>query len=249
MIRNGVLCQHILEREDFQGFRESPVFVAQTILRAAENDRLPESRRAGAETTIAQRSDSKAASSSFHEKEDQMTNNTNAPRKIGYARVSKADQHLDLQIIALKDAGCDRIYADHGVSGTKRHRPEFDKALKALRPDDILVVWKLDRMSRSLRDLVDLMEELRTRQCHFECLSDKIDTTSAMGQFTFHIMAALAELERSLISERTKAGLEAARQRGVKLGRPQKSRFKARHLIAPHKHRATLAHRFYKEAA
>ena len=155
-----------------------------------------------------------------------MTKPARTPRKIGYARVSTPEQRLDLQLEALRQAGCDAIYADHGVSGAKRSRPEFDQAIAALGQGDTLVVWKLDRMSRSLRDLVDIMELLRTRGCHFECITDRIDTTSAMGQFTFHIMAAMAELERSLISERTKAGLAEARRRGQGLGRPRVSRWR-----------------------
>lgn len=146
------------------------------------------------------------------------------PRRIGYARVSTEGQNLDLQLDALRKAGCDLVYADHGVSGMKASRPEFDKAMAALHAGDTLVVWKLDRMSRSLRHLVDIVEELRQRGCQFECITDAIDTSSAMGQFTFHIMAAMAQLERSLISERTLAGLDAARARGQRLGRPAGSK-------------------------
>ena len=144
------------------------------------------------------------------------------PRRIGYARVSTEGQNLDLQLNALREARCDLIFADHGVSGVKTRRPEFDKAMAMLGAGDTLVVWKLDRMSRSLRHLVDIVEGLRLRGCQFECITDAIDTSSAMGQFTFHIMAAMAELERSLISERTLAGLAAARARGQRLGRPKK---------------------------
>lgn len=162
-----------------------------------------------------------------------MTQASREPRKIGYARVSTREQNLDLQLQALREAGCARIYADHGISGAKRHRLEFDRALKSLRAGDVLVVWKLDRMSRSLRDLVDIMELLRRKGAHFECITDRIDTTSAMGQFTFHIMAAMAELERSLISERTKAGLEAARRRGSRLGRPPSPRCSCSNLVWP----------------
>ncbi|MCJ2187887.1 recombinase family protein [Novosphingobium beihaiensis] len=144
---------------------------------------------------------------------------------IGYARVSKIDQNLDLQLDALRAEGCEAIYADHGVSGAKRKRPEFDKALNALRAGDTLVVWKLDRMSRSLRDLLDIVEEIHGRDAHFKCITDQIDTTNPMGEFFFHILASLAHFERRLISERTKAGLEAARKRGVRLGRPPRDRW------------------------
>ncbi len=149
-----------------------------------------------------------------------MTTKTNAPRKIGYARVSTADQRLDLQLDALREAGCDPIFADEGLSGAKRNRLEFDRAIAALREHDTLVVWKIDRMSRSLRHLVDIMDELTKRGCHFESLTDKIDTSTPMGLFTYNLLGSIAQLERSLISERTKAGLSAARKRGVRLGRP-----------------------------
>lgn len=165
------------------------------------------------------------------------------PRRIGYARVSTEGQRLDLQVTALEQAGCDHIFADHGVTGARRNRPEFDKAMAMLAAGDTLVIWKLDRMSRSLRHLVDIVEELRLRGCHFECVTDAIDTSSAMGQFTFHIMAAMAELERSLISERTLAGLAAARARGQRLGRPKKGH--RRHLRTRLGHRTMrLAERF-----
>jgi DNA invertase Pin-like site-specific DNA recombinase len=144
------------------------------------------------------------------------------PRRIGYVRVSKEDQRLSLQLDALHAARCDVIYMDHGVSGMKARRPEFDKAIDGLRRGDTIVVWKLDRMGRSLRHLVDVMQLIEGRGAHFECITDAIDTSTAMGKFFFHVMAALAELERELISERTRAGLEAARARGKRLGRPKK---------------------------
>lgn len=144
------------------------------------------------------------------------------PRRIGYIRVSKDDQRLSLQLDAMRRARCDLIFPEHGVSGAKGKRPEFDKAMAALRPGDTLVVWKLDRMGRSLRHLVDVMQAIEARGAHFECITDAIDTSTAMGKFFFHVMAALAQLERELISERTRAGLEAARARGKRLGRPKK---------------------------
>ncbi|MEH6717111.1 recombinase family protein [Parasphingorhabdus flavimaris] len=142
-------------------------------------------------------------------------------RKIGYARVSCAEQRLDLQLNALKKHGCDKVYADHGLSGARKKRPELDAALSALVEGDSLVVWKLDRISRSIRDLFTITDDLNNRGCSFESLTDNIDTSSAMGEFFFHVLAAISQLERGIISERTKAGLEAARQRGVRLGRPR----------------------------
>lgn len=141
------------------------------------------------------------------------------PRKIGYARVSTPDQCLDLQIDALRKAGCDTIFADHGVSGGTRHRPELDRALAMLRAGDQLVVWKLDRLGRSLAHLIEILDALKSGSVHFESLTEKIDTTSIYGEFIFHMIAAMAQMERKLISERTRAGLDAARKRGSKLGR------------------------------
>ena len=141
--------------------------------------------------------------------------------KVGYARVSTEEQFLDLQIAALKDAGCDTIFSDHGVSGTRRDRRGLNDALVHLARGDTLVVWRLDRLGRSLSQLVVLMNGLRDREVHFVSLNESIDTDSPTGMFMFHMIAALAEFERSLISERTKAGLAAARNRGSKLGRPR----------------------------
>lgn len=144
-----------------------------------------------------------------------------SPRKIGYARVSTAEQRLDLQLDALRAAGCDPIYADHGISSIRR-RPELEKALAALCPGDMLVVWQLDRLGRSMHDLLAKVSYIRERGCHITCTAEPIDTTSPMGECFFHISAAFAHLERRIISERTKAGLEAARARGQRLGRPKK---------------------------
>lgn len=141
------------------------------------------------------------------------------PRKIGYARVSTADQCLAMQMDALKAAGCHRIFADHGASGACRHRPKLDRALAVLEPGDQLVVWKLDRLGRSLPHLIETLGGLSERGIHFESLTEKIDTTSIYGEFIFHIIGAMAQMERRLISERTRAGMEAARRRGKKLGR------------------------------
>ena len=139
--------------------------------------------------------------------------------RIGYARVSTLDQTLALQRDALKEAGCDKIFADHGVSGTATARPGLARAMKALKPGDTLVVWKLDRLGRSLSHLVQIVSQLGARGVNFRSLSDPIDTESAGGRLVLHMMGALAEFERSLIIERTRAGLAAAKKRGQKLGR------------------------------
>ncbi len=141
--------------------------------------------------------------------------------KIGYARVSTEEQNLDLQHDKLYAAGCDRIFDDRGVSGAVADRPGLTAALDHIGKGDVLVVWKLDRLGRSLSFLISLIEELRERGADFHSLSDGIDTTTAGGQLVFHIMGALAEFERALIVERTKAGMEAAKQRGKHLGRPR----------------------------
>lgn len=140
--------------------------------------------------------------------------------KIGYARVSTEDQKIDLQMQALQKAGCDKIYTDHGISGRIFERPGLDDALAFLGPDDTLVVWRLDRLGRSLMQLVELMDWLGKRDIHFHSLTENIDTASSGGRLLFHMMAALSEFERNLISERTRAGMEAARQNGRRLGRP-----------------------------
>ncbi|KAA0695420.1 recombinase family protein [Neorhizobium sp. P12A] len=139
--------------------------------------------------------------------------------KIGYARVSTADQSLDLQKNALLGAGCSRIFEDHGISGTHSRRRGLDSTLRALRRGDILVVWRLDRLGRSLRHLISVIDKLQRRGVAFLSLTENIDTLSAGGRLIFHIFAAIAEFERSLIRERTKAGIEAARARGKCLGR------------------------------
>lgn len=139
--------------------------------------------------------------------------------KIGYARVSTEDQNLDLQIAALKRAGCSRLFSDHGISGSQFARPGLKSAMEALVPGDTLVVWRLDRLGRTLRKLVELIDELGTRDIEFMSLNECINTTSSGGVLVFHVMAALAQFERSLISERTRAGMAAARARGQQLGR------------------------------
>ena len=141
--------------------------------------------------------------------------------KIGYIRVSTDDQNLHLQRDALKKAGCDKIVADKGVSGSSTKREGLDRAIRQIRKGDILVVWKLDRLGRSLKHLIELIETLRERGVGFQSLSDGINTTTAGGKLVFHIMGSLAEFERSLIIERTKAGLTAAKRSGKYPGRPK----------------------------
>jgi DNA invertase Pin-like site-specific DNA recombinase len=140
--------------------------------------------------------------------------------RIGYARVSSDEQNLALQGDALAAVGCESVFEDDGVSGTAMRRPGLAKALAALDDGDALVVWRLDRLGRSLSHLVTLVADLQKRGCGFVSLTEAIDTTSATGKFNFHLFAALAEFERSLLIERTKAGMAAARRRGRHLGRP-----------------------------
>jgi DNA invertase Pin-like site-specific DNA recombinase len=139
--------------------------------------------------------------------------------RIGYARVSTDEQSLSLQENSLRHAGCSRIYADKGVSGTEFKRPGLDQALRCLKSGDTLVVWRLDRLGRSLPKLVELVTSLEERAVRFESLTEAISTESPGGTLIFHMMAALAQFERALISERTKAGLAAAKQKGIVLGR------------------------------
>ncbi len=141
--------------------------------------------------------------------------------KIGYARVSTADQNLDLQTDALKQAGCEKIFADHGVSGAKAERPGLDKALDQIRKGDTLVIWKLDRLGRSLSHLLSIVEDLKQRGADFASVQDGFDTASASGKMVFSVIGAMAEYERNLMRERTMAGLAAARARGRMGGRPK----------------------------
>ncbi len=140
--------------------------------------------------------------------------------KIGYARVSTKDQNLDRQIDSLTAAGCEKIFSDK-LSGAKFDRPELNLLKAQLRPGDIVVIDKLDRLGRSLKDLITIVSEFEANGISFVSLQDNIDTTTASGKLIFHIFASLAEFERSLISERTKAGLTAARARGRLGGRPK----------------------------
>ena len=148
---------------------------------------------------------------------------TNTPKLIGYARVSTNTQELRLQLDALKSAGITKadIFTDK-ISGSKTERPGLDRCLQALQPGDTLLVWRLDRLGRSLRHLVDLVENLRQRGIGFKSICDgAIDTTTASGELIFNVFASLAQFERRLIQERTKAGLAAARARGRNGGRPR----------------------------
>jgi DNA invertase Pin-like site-specific DNA recombinase len=138
---------------------------------------------------------------------------------IGYARVSTDDQNADLQRDALKKAGCIKVFTDK-ASGSLASRPQLDRMLDQLRPDDVVVVWRLDRLGRSLKNLIALVEDLAEKGVGFRSLSESIDTTTASGKLFFSVMGALAEFERDLIRERTNAGLAAARARGRVGGRP-----------------------------
>lgn len=142
-------------------------------------------------------------------------------QRIGYARVSTDDQHLDLQRDALTRAGCSAIY-EEAASGKSAARPELEQCRKALRAGDTLVVWRLDRLGRSLPDLVQIVADLERQGVGFESLTERIETGSAAGRLVFHVFAALAEFERGLIRERTQAGLAAARARGRAGGRRPK---------------------------
>lgn len=137
---------------------------------------------------------------------------------VGYARVSTQDQNPELQLDALRAAGCEQVFSEK-ASGALKDRPELTACLRTLRKGDSLVVWKLDRLARSLKDLVELMQDLDQRGVGFRSLTETIDTTNAGGRLVFHVFGALAEFERSLIRERTLAGLAAARARGRRGGR------------------------------
>lgn len=140
---------------------------------------------------------------------------------IGYARVSTSEQNLDLQLDALKQAGCEMFF-DDTTSGANSERPGLSQALAYLREGDVLVVWKLDRLGRSLRHLIETVSALDDRKVGFKSLRENFDTTTSGGRLVFHLFGALAEFERELIRERVTAGLTAARARGRKGGRPRK---------------------------
>lgn len=139
---------------------------------------------------------------------------------IGYARVSTQDQDTEMQRVALAEAGCEKVFTEK-ASGARRDRPELASALQYVRKGDTIVVWKLDRLARSLRQLIETVEELEVRGVGLRSLTESIDTTTNGGKLVFHLFAALAEFERGLIRERTFAGLAAARARGRIGGRPR----------------------------
>ena len=139
---------------------------------------------------------------------------------IGYARVSTQDQNPELQLDALKKAGCEKVFVEK-ASGAQRERPELQAALQYMRKGDILVVWKLDRLARSLKQLIETVENMEERGIGFRSLTEAIDTITSGGRLVFHIFGALAEFERSIIRERTLAGLASARARGRLGGRPR----------------------------
>ena len=158
---------------------------------------------------------------------------------LGYARVSTNDQNLDLQLDALRLHGCERFFSDV-VSGAKASRPGLDEMLKNAREDDVIVIWKLDRLGRSLKHLVELVAELNERKIGLKSLNDPIDTTTAQGRLVFNIFASLAEFEREIIRERTNAGLAAARARGRTGGRKPG-------LSEDAQRKARIAESYYKE--
>ncbi|MGC0249818.1 recombinase family protein [Pseudactinotalea sp. Z1748] len=139
---------------------------------------------------------------------------------LGYARVSTLEQHPEPQIRALEGAGCLRVYTDHGVSGMQANRPQLEKLLENARAGDELVVWKLDRLGRSTRQLLELVDSLESRGIHFRSLTEGVATTGPMGKAMLTVMSAFAQLERDQLAERTRAGLAAAAARGRKGGRP-----------------------------
>lgn len=141
---------------------------------------------------------------------------------IGYARVSTTDQNLELQLDALTKAGAARTFSDQGVSGTKTERPQLTAALDHLREGDVLTVWKLDRLGRNTRHVLEIIEDLQARGVGFRSLTENIDTTGPMGRAMLTIMAAFVQLERDTIVERTRAGLAVAAQNNRKGGRPRR---------------------------
>ncbi len=154
---------------------------------------------------------------------------------VGYARVSTDDQTLALQLDALQEVGCETVFRDT-ISGAKTERPGLTKALEHVRSGDMLVVWRLDRLGRSLSHLIELIQTLEGRGVGFKSLTEQIDTTTSGGKLIFHIFGALAEFERNLIRERTMAGLQAARARGRKGGRPKKPNTDTKIVMAKRLH-------------
>lgn len=168
-----------------------------------------------------------------------MKENEKMTRIIGYARVSRNEQELNLQLDALEKAGCkkDKIFVDK-ISGAKTERPGLEKCLAEIQPGDTLLVWRLDRLGRSMPHLVSLIEDLRSRNIGFKSICDgAIDTTTASGEFVFNIFSSLAQFERRLIQERTIAGLEAARARGRNGGRKKVEATNPKVIMAKNMHK------------
>lgn len=140
---------------------------------------------------------------------------------IGYARVSTDEQSLDLQRDALEEAGCDQIFEDAGVSAVAKHRRGFEQALSTLRAGDTFMIWKTDRAFRSMRHAIDTLEHFEKIEVSFIALTEQMDTTTPMGKCMYHVRNAFSAMERDLLSERTKAGMEAARKRGKQAWTPQ----------------------------
>jgi DNA invertase Pin-like site-specific DNA recombinase len=165
--------------------------------------------------------------------------------KFGYARVSTDEQTPALQLAALRNAGCKAIFKDDGLSGATAKRPALLRCLKKLGHGDTLIVWKLDRLGRSLRDLITMLDDLKQRGVKFRSLTEAIDTDTPTGRAMWQMIGVLAELERSLITERTRAGVKAAKRRGVKFGRKRKLTAQqighARRLIDAGERRAEVA--------
>lgn len=159
--------------------------------------------------------------------------------KFGYARVSTKSQDLNLQLDALDKEGCKDIFKEK-ISGVSKERPQLDELIKFLRKGDVVVIYKLDRLGRSLNDLIKIVSRIQEKGAGLKSLNDHIDTTTPTGKLTFHLFAALAEFERDIIRQRTKAGLEAARARGRVGGRPKGLSKKA-------KDKAIIAEQLYKE--
>lgn len=145
---------------------------------------------------------------------------TRKPQTVGYARVSTDDQTTALQLAALEGAGCSYVWEDSGLSGVARKRPGLEKALRSLQAGDVLVVWRLDRLGRSLKDLIEIVNQIKEKGAGFRSLNEAIDTTTPGGRLIFHIFGAIAEFEREVIRDRVVAGIETAKARGQRFGRP-----------------------------
>lgn len=158
---------------------------------------------------------------------------------LGYARVSTKDPDVTFQLDALKKAECDQIYYEK-ITGTIKERPQLNKLLEHLRPGDVVVVWKLDRLARSFKDLIELVNKIQQRGADLHSLTDQINTNTPQGKLTFHLFAALSEFERDIIKERTIAGLAAARAKGRSGGRPKG-------LSQKKQHTAIIAEKLYQE--